>query len=62
MLIDDLIKYCDEQYQNGVCWACTGKERCLSECDGNCKICLDDIHFHRNERRKYYDCERLLYY
>lgn len=62
MLIDDLIEYCDEQYKNGVCWACTGEEKCSSECDGNCKLCLDDIHFHTNERRNHYDCERLLYY
>ena len=46
MLIDDLVEYCDEQYQSGECGACTGKDRCVNECDGNCKLCLDDIHFH----------------
>ncbi len=25
MLIDDLIEYCDEQYQNGICEACTAR-------------------------------------
>ena len=43
MLIDDLVEYCDEQYQSGECGACTGKDRCVNECDGNCKLCLDDI-------------------
>ena len=49
MLIDDLVEYCDEQYQSGECGACTGKDRCVNECDGNCKLCLDDIHFHEQE-------------
>lgn len=62
MLIDDLVEYCDEQYQSGECGACTGKDRCVNECDGNCKLCLDDIHFHEQQRRTQYDCERLLYY
>lgn len=39
-----------------------GRERCTNECDGNCKLCLDDIHFHAHQRRTKYDCERLLYY
>ena len=62
MLIDDLVEYCDEQYQSGECGACTGKDRCVNECDGNCKLCLDDIHFYEQQRRTQYDCERLLYY
>ena len=62
MLIDDLVEYCDEQYQSGECGACTGKDRCVNECDGNCKLCLDDIHFHEQQRRTQYNCERLLYY
>ena len=62
MLIDDLVEYCNEQYQSGECGACTGKDRCVNECDGNCKLCLDDIHFHEQQRRTQYDCERLLYY
>lgn len=62
MLIDLLVDYCDEQYRNGECETCTGLNRCNDECDGNCKLCLDDIHFHYNRRRLHYNCERLLYY
>ena len=62
MLIDELIEYCDEKYQNSECGECTGLERCTNECEGNCKWCLDDIHFHKRQRRTQYDCKRLLYY
>lgn len=62
MLILDLIRYCDEQYQNGHCDNCTGFDNCDNDCDGGCKLCLDDIHFHHNRRRDSYNCERLLYY
>lgn len=62
MLIDDLIEYCDEQYQNGICEACTAMDSCTRDCDGNCKNCLDDIHFHYNQRRTQYNCSRLLNY
>lgn len=62
MLIDDLIEYCDEQYKNGICEACTAMDSCTRDCDGNCKNCLDDIHFHYNQRRTQYNCSRLLNY
>ncbi len=60
MLIDDLIGSCDEEYQNGSCDDCIEAAECTEDCDGDCKECLDDIHYHCNNRRDDYDCERLL--
>lgn len=62
MLIDDLILFCDEEYQNSECIPCTAKAICGRECGENCKQCLDDIHFHHHIYRDEYDCERLLDY
>lgn len=62
MLLDELINYCDEQYQNHACEACTSKSKCAGACMNNCQLCLDDIHYHKNIIRTHYDCEKLLYY
>lgn len=57
MLIHDIIDYCDIAYRHYHCNKCTGHN-----CSHNCKKCLDDIHFHTNQIRTKYDCEKLLYY
>lgn len=57
MLINEIIKFCDKMYDNFKCNKCTGVN-----CNGKCKECLDDIHFHKNKIRNKYDCCRLLYY
>lgn len=44
-------------YSDYHCNECTGYN-----CSHNCKECLDDIHYHRNNIRSEYDCEKLLYY
>lgn len=62
MLIYDLVDFCDYNYSNEECGACTSITACTHTCNGNCKECLDDIHYHTNERRKEYNCERLLDY
>lgn len=62
MLIDELILFCDEGYQNSECIPCSAKTVCKGECGSNCKQCLDDIHFHHNIYRDEYNCERLLDY
>lgn len=56
-LIGEMVGYCDYMYSNSQCRVCTGLN-----CSHNCKKCLDDIHFHSNNIRTKYDCERLLYY
>ena len=62
MLIYDLINFCNNNYTTEQCGGCTSITACTHTCNGNCKECLDDIHFHRNERRCAYNCERLLDY
>lgn len=64
MLINELVEFCDEEYQSGECFSCTAKKQCDEDiiCGENCKICLDDIHFHNHVYRDDYDCERLLDY
>lgn len=62
MLIDELVSFCDEEYQNSDCFPCTAKTICEGICGEHCKECLDDIHFHEHQYRDEYDCERLLDY
>lgn len=62
MLIDTLVSFCDEEYQNSECFPCTAKTICGSECGDHCKQCLDDIHYHHHIFRDEYDCARLLDY
>ncbi|MCI9576825.1 MAG: hypothetical protein HFJ84_09305 [Clostridiales bacterium] len=61
MLIDDVIEFCDLEYQNEDCIQCNSKIMCDGDCNG-CKQCLDDIHYHYNKYRDFYDCEKLLDY
>ncbi len=62
MLIDELVSFCDEEYQNSECFPCTAKTICEGTCGEHCKECLDDIHYHNHQYRDEYDCERLLDY
>lgn len=59
MLIDKIIKFCDEEYRGNDCSNCgtCGKEKF---CNNDCTECLDDLHYHRNIIRSAYDCEHLL--
>lgn len=43
-LLYKMIYYCDKMYNHYQCDECTG-----NNCNHDCKECLDDIHFHRNE-------------
>ena len=62
MLIEKLVNFCDEEFQNSECSPCTAKKMCDVDCGENCKNCLDDIHWHSHKYRDEYDCERLLDY
>lgn len=62
MLIEDLVEFCDEEYQNEECVNCTAAHLCNVMCGKDCKECLDDIHFHHNDIRNEYNCEKLLDY
>lgn len=61
MLIDDVVAFCNQRYQNHTS-ARTTCPNCSSHapCKHNCVDCLDDIHYHRNNVRTDYSCEHLL--
>lgn len=61
MLIDRVVEFCDQEYKNKRCIRCNSKIECDGNCEG-CKQCLDDIHYHQNIYRDFYDCEKLLDY
>lgn len=61
MLINDIVEFCDTEYKYKECIQCNSKIKCNEDCDG-CKQCLDDIHYHHNQYRDFYDCEKLLDY
>lgn len=58
VLIDTVVDYCDRKYRNYSCASCSK----LCFCGGDCKSCLDDLHFHKNRIRTDYSCERMLYF
>lgn len=62
MLIDELVSFCNEEYQNSECSPCTAKITCEGICGEHCKECLYDIHLHEYQYRDEYDYERLLDY
>lgn len=57
-LIDEVVSFCDEEYRNHICRGCENK----TSCNNDCKICLDDLHYHTNNIRNDYSCEHLLDY
>ncbi len=65
MLFDELIKYCDNKYQEqqrqGSCNPCTHDS---NNCAGDCGTCLHEIHFPREypNGRKKYNCEKIVNY
>jgi len=61
-LISRVIKYCHEEYVNGSCTNCNHKNSCPSECVGNCKNCLTEVHYPSKYPfgKKDYDCLRML--
>ena len=58
MLIDKVVRFCDEDYSNSECVGCELSNSCKLDCSN----CLDDLHFHRNRLRCDYACEHLLDY
>ncbi len=61
-LIGTVVKYCHEQYQSGGCINCTHEDKCRSECSGNCRRCLEEVHFPVSYPygKRDYDCVRML--
>ena len=61
MLIDDVVEFCDNEYNDNICVNCNSKTTCNDHICG-CKKCLYDLHFHYNIYRNSYNCERLFDY
>lgn len=63
-LIKRVIGYCHEQYTNSNCGTCDHTNGCPNACRGNCKTCLEEVHYPRRYPygKKDYDCERMLHF
>lgn len=61
-LIATVVKYCHEKYSTSSCGDCNHYNTCPGECQGNCKKCLEEVHFPAKYPlgKKDYDCERML--
>lgn len=61
-LIKTIIGYCDKQYKQTDCFVCDHQNGCLGECEGNCKNCLEEVHYPGRypNGKKDYDCSRML--
>jgi hypothetical protein len=61
-LMETVLDYCHEEYTNSSCEHCNHKKGCPAECHGNCKQCLEEVHYARkdSEGKKSYDCRRML--
>lgn len=62
ILYDVITKYCNERYLSSECHGCNHVLGCPGSVCGDCKQCLEEIHFpdRRPNGRKDYNCERLL--
>ena len=63
-LIKKVIEYCHDKYINSNCGECDHINGCPDECSGNCKTCLEEVHYPGRypNGKKDYDCERMLYF
>ena len=61
-LIKTIIGYCDKQYKQTDCFVCDHQNGCPGECEGNCKNCLEEVHYPGRypNGKKDYDCSRML--
>lgn len=61
-LIGEVIKNCHHKYTQSNCTQCRHQGGCPGECEGNCKNCLEEVHYpgkHPNGMKDYL-CERML--
>jgi len=61
-LFTTVMNYCNKEYLNSSCEECNHYDKCPGECYGNCKKCLEEVHYPRKypEGKKDYDCEHML--
>ena len=61
-LIKKVVRYCHQQYIRSSCTQCEHQDGCPGECRGNCKKCLEEVHYPLKypHGMKDYVCERML--
>ena len=61
-LFDFIVNYCHRHYSTTVCGACNHPSGCPGEPCGNCKRCLEEIHYPDRypAGRKNYQCDRMM--
>ena len=61
-LIDTVVGYCNREYVGGNCLTCNHKNKCPGKCIGDCKSCLEEVHYPNKYPlgKKNYDCLRML--
>ena len=63
-LYTTITKYCHEEYKSSTCEDCNHNIQCPGSPCGNCKQCLEEVHYptrYSNGRRDY-DCDRMMYF
>lgn len=62
MLINEIVRYCDNEYRNAdtehLCKNCNHP----TKCSGSCKKCLEQVHYHSkySNGKKDYDCKNMI--
>lgn len=61
-LYGTIIKFCHEKYKSSTCETCNHNVKCPGTTCGNCKQCLEEIHYPYKhvDGRKDYDCDRMI--
>lgn len=61
-LIGTVMKHCHEEYSTSSCRDCNHYNTCPGEYQGNCKNCLEEVHFPAKYQlgKRDYDCKRML--
>jgi len=65
MLIDEIVNYCDEQYQTNKLpfGNCNNCHHPSGKCSGECDTCLSQIHWPQNNgKNRDYDCPNMINY
>lgn len=61
-LINEVVQYSHNEFSSSTCNECNHTHGCPGSCEGNCKKCLEEIHYPQSYPygKKDYDCHRML--
>lgn len=61
-LISRVVRHCNDEYLTLECDDCVHIGGCPGECEGNCKNCLEEVHYpgRHPKGKKDYDCNKML--